>query len=66
MKAKPRAVFLLQMFGIGGMQKWLCQLAKELQGEFDFTFIATHSNYVVPIDFLRMDLEGSERDIFKE
>ncbi len=38
----------MQMFGIGGMPKWLYFLARELRGEFDFTFIATHSNIVVP------------------
>ena len=46
MKRKPRIAYLLQMFGIGGMPKWLFNLAGELQAEFDFTFIATHSSYV--------------------
>ncbi|MQC27114.1 MAG: glycosyltransferase family 1 protein [Chloroflexi bacterium] len=45
---KPRIAYLLQMFGIGGMPKWLFHLARELQNEFDFTFIATHSYYVRP------------------
>ena len=44
---KPRVAFLLQMFGIGGMPKWLFNVAKELKDEFEFYFIATHSNYVV-------------------
>ena len=46
MKRKPRIAYLLQMFGIGGMPKWLYNLAGELQAEFEFTFIATHSSYV--------------------
>lgn len=46
MKSKPRVACLLQMFGIGGMPKWLFRLAGELHKDFDFTFIATHSKYV--------------------
>lgn len=46
MKSKPRIAYLLQMFGVGGMPKWLYRLAGELQNEFDFTFIATHSKHV--------------------
>lgn len=45
---RTRVACLLQMFGIGGMPKWLYQLAGELQDEFEFTFIATHSKAVVP------------------
>lgn len=45
---KPRIAFILQMFGIGGMPKWLFQIAKQLQDDFDFYFIATHSDYVRP------------------
>jgi glycosyltransferase involved in cell wall biosynthesis len=45
---KPRVAYLLQMFGIGGMPKWLYALAQELNDEFEFTFIATHSNVVAP------------------
>ncbi len=48
MKSKPRVAYLLQMFGIGGMPKWLFQLAGKLNDQFDFTFIATHSNTVRP------------------
>lgn len=48
MKLKPRVACLLQMFGVGGMPKWLYRLAGELSHDFDFTFIATHSKYVVP------------------
>lgn len=48
MARKARIAFLLQMFGIGGMPKWLYQVAKSLQDEFDFYFIATHSDYVRP------------------
>jgi glycosyltransferase involved in cell wall biosynthesis len=36
------------MFGIGGMPKWLYHLAGQLQADFDFTFIATHSKYLIP------------------
>lgn len=36
------------MFGIGGMPKWLYQVARNLQDDFDFYFIATHSRYVRP------------------
>jgi glycosyltransferase involved in cell wall biosynthesis len=46
-KAKPRVAFLLQMFGVGGMPKWLFNLASVLRDEFDFYFIATHSDYVL-------------------
>ena len=45
---KPRIAFMLQMFGIGGMPKWLYQIANRLQDEFEFFFIATHSSYVRP------------------
>lgn len=45
---KPQIAFLLQMFGIGGMPKWLFRLAGQLKDEFDFHFIATHSDYFVP------------------
>lgn len=45
---KPRVAYLLQMFGIGGMPKWLYSLAKELKDEFEFTFIATHSSVIEP------------------
>ncbi len=45
---KPRVAYLLQMFGIGGMPKWLYHLAGQLRSEFEFTFIATHSRYVIP------------------
>lgn len=45
---KPRVAYMLQMFGIGGMPKWLFQIANELKDDFDFYFIATHSNYVRP------------------
>lgn len=45
---KARIAFLLQMFGVGGMPKWLYRLAGELGDEFDFHFIATHSDYVLP------------------
>ena len=45
---KPRIAYILQMFGVGGMPKWLYQLAGRLQDEFDFYFIATHSDYVRP------------------
>lgn len=48
MNSKPRVACLLQMFGIGGMPKWLYHLAGQLQAEFEFTFIATHSKYVIP------------------
>ena len=48
MITKPRIAYILQMFGIGGMPKWLYNLAHYLQGEFDFYFIATHSDCVVP------------------
>jgi glycosyltransferase involved in cell wall biosynthesis len=44
---KPRVAFLLQMFGIGGMPKWLYRLASQLRDEFDFIFIATHSSHVI-------------------
>jgi len=47
MPDKPRVAYVLQMFGIGGMPKWLFNLAKELKEEFNFYFIATHSDYVV-------------------
>jgi len=40
---KPRVACLLQMFGIGGMPKWLYNLASGLGDEFEFFFIATHS-----------------------
>lgn len=46
MSSKPQVACLLQMFGVGGMPKWLYRLAGELQDEFDFTFIATHSGHV--------------------
>jgi glycosyltransferase involved in cell wall biosynthesis len=46
-KTKPRVAYLLQMFGVGGMPKWLFNLATVLRDEFDFYFIATHSNYIV-------------------
>lgn len=36
------------MFGIGGMPKWLYQLARTLNDQFEFTFIATHSSVVSP------------------
>jgi glycosyltransferase involved in cell wall biosynthesis len=36
------------MFGIGGMPKWLFQIASQLKDEFDFYFIATHSSYIRP------------------
>jgi glycosyltransferase involved in cell wall biosynthesis len=36
----------LQMFGIGGMPKWLYRLAGELREDFHFTFIATHSRVI--------------------
>jgi glycosyltransferase involved in cell wall biosynthesis len=45
---KPRIAFLLQMFGIGGMPKWLYQIASQLKDDFDFYFIATHSSYIRP------------------
>ncbi len=45
---KARIAYILQMFGVGGMPKWLCRLAGELGDEFDFHFIATHSDYVLP------------------
>ncbi|MBX3003115.1 MAG: glycosyltransferase family 4 protein [Anaerolineales bacterium] len=45
---KARIAYLLQMFGVGGMPKWLYRLAGELADEFDFHFIATHSDYVLP------------------
>lgn len=45
---KARIAYLLQMFGIGGMPKWLYRLAGELRDEFEFHFIATHSDYVLP------------------
>lgn len=45
---KARIAYLLQMFGVGGMPKWLHRLAGELGDEFDFHFIATHSDYVLP------------------
>ncbi len=48
MNSKPRVAYLLQMFGIGGMPKWLYHLAGELRKDFEFTFIATHSKTVVP------------------
>lgn len=48
MNTKPRVAYLLQMFGIGGMPKWLYHLAGQLRPEFEFTFIATHSKYVIP------------------
>ena len=48
MARKARIAFLLQMFGIGGMPKWLYHVAKSLQDEFEFYFIATHSDYVRP------------------
>jgi glycosyltransferase involved in cell wall biosynthesis len=44
---KPRIACLLQMFGVGGMPKWLYRLAGELRDEFDFHFIATHSDHVL-------------------
>lgn len=47
-KDKPRIAYLLQMFGIGGMPKWLYSVAVNLQDQFDFYFIATHSNYFIP------------------
>ena len=48
MASKPRIAYILQMFGIGGMPKWLYNLARCLQDEFEFYFVATHSDYVVP------------------
>ncbi|MCW5855416.1 MAG: glycosyltransferase family 4 protein [Anaerolineales bacterium] len=45
---KPRIAFLLQMFGVGGMPKWLFRLAGELRDEFNFYFVATHSNHFLP------------------
>lgn len=45
---KARIAYILQMFGVGGMPKWLYRLAGELGDEFDFHFIATHSDYVLP------------------
>lgn len=36
------------MFGVGGMPKWLFRLAGQLNDDFDFYFIATHSDYIVP------------------
>lgn len=45
---KARIAYLLQMFGVGGMPKWLYRLAGELNDEFEFHFIATHSDYVLP------------------
>lgn len=45
---KARIAYLLQMFGVGGMPKWLYRLAGELGDEFEFHFIATHSDYVLP------------------
>jgi len=48
MQKKIKIACLLQMFGIGGMPKWLYTLAGALANEFDFTFIATHSKVVMP------------------
>jgi len=48
MNSKPRVACLLQMFGVGGMPKWLYRLAGELGQDYEFTFIATHSKYVIP------------------
>ncbi len=48
MSRKPRIAFLLQMFGVGGMPQWLYRLAASLRDEFDFYFIATHSDYILP------------------
>lgn len=45
---KARIAFLLQMFGVGGMPKWLYRLAGELRDEFDFYFVATHSDHFLP------------------
>lgn len=47
-KHKPRVAFVLQMFGVGGMPKWIYRLAKALRDDFDFYFIATHSDYFLP------------------
>lgn len=52
-KTKPRVAYLLQMFGLGGMPKWIYNLAKNLGDEFDFYFIATHSKVFAP-EFCRV------------
>ena len=47
-RPKPRIAYILQMFGLGGMPKWLFNLARNLGDEFDFYFIATHSKVFAP------------------
>jgi glycosyltransferase involved in cell wall biosynthesis len=38
---KPRIAFTLYDFHVGGIENWLYRLARALQGEFDFYFLAT-------------------------
>ncbi len=45
---KPRVAYLLQTFGTGGIQTCLYNLASCLRDQFEFHFVATHSDYVVP------------------
>jgi len=40
--------YVLQTFGTGGIQTCLYNLASRLQDEFEFHFIATHSDYILP------------------
>ena len=47
-KNKPRVAYLLQMFGLGGMPKWIYNLARNLGDEYEFYFIATHSKVFAP------------------
>ena len=48
MKEKPRIAYILQMFGLGGMPKWIYNLALNLGHEYEFYFIATHSKVFAP------------------
>ena len=45
---KPRVACLLQMFALGGMPKWLFNLASGLGDRYEFFFIATHSRDLAP------------------
>lgn len=38
---RPRIAFTLYDFHVGGIENWLHRLARALQGEFDFYFLAT-------------------------
>ena len=45
---KPRIAYFLQTFGTGGIQTCLYNVATRLREEFEFHFVATHSDYVLP------------------